>query len=284
MIDCHCHTRNSPDAPQDAGNTPFALCARAAELGLRALAVTEHCEVNAFYGIEHYNAEPNGYDVYNQNEYFERSMTENAAVKKSAEEKFPRLNFISGIELGQATSDFEIAGKIGSDPRLDFVIASLHRVRGKDDFAFIKYENYDIPALLREYYEEMAELCRWGNFDVLGHLTYTLRYIEGDKGIAVDMRAYDEIIAECMKILAANGKGIELNTSGLRQRYGKTFPTPDYLKLWKDLGGEVLSLGSDSHTPESLGKGLDIGLALAKEAGFRYLCYFKARKPNFIAI
>lgn len=277
MIDCHTHTCNSPDAE----NTVSELCEQAIALGLDVLAITEHCEVNRYYGIEYYNATPNGYDTYDFQLDFENSMKDNTFAQKKYHDK---LNIICGIELGQATHDFELAEKIISDERLDFVIGSMHQLPNHDDFAFIDYNEVDIPSLLMENYLEVLKLCKWGKFDVLGHLTYTLRYIVGNCGIDVDMKPYEEIIAECYRVLISKGKGIEINTSGLRQTYGKTFPDLNYIKLYKDLGGEILSIGSDSHTTYDLARGIPQGVELAKLAGFTEVCYFKKRKPYFISL
>jgi len=123
---------------------------------------------------------------------------------------------------------------------------------------------------LTTYYDEIYEICKWNKFDVLGHLTYTLRYMTGVQGHIVNMEQ--------------NGKGIEINTSGLRQQYGFTFPTLEYVKMFKECGGEVLSIGSDSHCAADLGKGIVEGTEIAKQSGFKYLTYFKNRKPNFIKI
>ena len=117
-----------------------------------------------------------------------------------------------------------------------------------------------------------------------GKMTYTLRYIEGDHGIHVDMKHYEEIIRESFKLLIQNGKGIEINTSGLRQKYGKTFPDLYWVKIYRELGGEIISLGSDSHCAADIGKGIAEGAEIARDAGFDYLCFFKERKPNFIKI
>ncbi len=103
-----------------------------------------------------------------------------------------------------------------------------------------------------------------GKFDVLGHLTYPLRYIQGEQGISVDMTPFDEVIREIFTILISSGKGIEINTSGYRQKYGMPFPNLPYVKLFKEMGGEILSLGSDAHKAEDLGKGLHDSAELAK--------------------
>ena len=96
------------------------------------------------------------------------------------------------------------------------------------------------------------------------------------------MKPYEEIIAECFKVLINKGKGIEINTSGLRQTYGRTFPDFNYIKLYKDLGGEILTIGSDSHSTYDLARGIPEGIELARFAGFVSTCYFKKRKPYFV--
>ena len=127
-------------------------------------------------------------------------------------------------------------------------------------------------------------MCKWRKFDILAHLTYPLRYINGIAKLNVDISQYNEIISESFRLLIQNGKGIEINTSGLRQPYGLTFPTLEYVKLFKELGGEIISIGSDAHCADDLGKGIIDGIKLAETGGFKYISYFKNRKPEFIKI
>ena len=81
LIDCHNHTHNSPDGENES---VLCRCARAAELGIGVLAVTDHCEVNRFFSLAHYGVEPNGYDTYDFGRDFELSMQENTAAKEHA--------------------------------------------------------------------------------------------------------------------------------------------------------------------------------------------------------
>ena len=277
LVDCHTHTTNSPDGD----NSVIEMCEKACSLGLSAYAITDHCETNRFYDINYYHTQQDENDDYNYSLSFEKSMQENTEAKELFKGK---LNLICGIELGQATHDLETAEKIISDKRLDFVIGSIHEVPTYPDFAFMDYSKYNIHDLIQSYFEEVYKLCIWGKFDILGHLTYFLRYIEGNNGIKVDVSPYEEMIREIFKILIKNGKGIEINSSGLRQKYGKSFPTLDYIKLFHDFGGEVLSVGSDAHCTNDLFKGIVETIELAKAADFKYICYFKERKPNFIRI
>lgn len=279
LIDCHTHTQFSVDSDANINE----MIERACQLGLAAYAITDHCECNCFYPREHYKDDMFS-DYFNYQRDFEGSVS---AVTRLKEQYGGRINLLCGTELGQATHDFDTAEKIVGDQRLDFVIGSMHQLPQTEDFAFIDYSKYTedgIYVLLERYFKEIYKLCQWGRFDVLGHLTYTLRYIKGNFGFDADISRFDEIIAESFRTLAYNGCGIEINTSGLRQNYGDTFPSLKYVKLFKDMGGEILSLGSDAHTVEDLGKGISDGAEIAKTAGFTKLCYFKQRKPVFIDI
>ena len=280
LIDCHSHTYFSPDSSAD----PEQMVERAIELGLEAYAITDHCECNRWFGIDYYNAEPNEHDTYDFGKDFERSLD---CITKLKERYSDSINLICGVELGQAPQDFEIADKAVEDDRLDFVIGSIHELSNHPDFCFINYNSMlrrNIYIMLEDYFKEILKLCKWGKFDVLGHLTYTLRYIKGDYGINVDHSIYDDLIAESFKVIIQNSKGIEVNTSGLRQKYGNSFPEYKYIKMYHDLGGEIISLGSDAHRVEDLGKGIEECKELVKKAGFKYLAYFKKHKPEFVRI
>ena len=277
-IDCHTHSGKSPDGTGTVGG----LCRRAISLGLEALAITEHVELNRWHSQGYYGTTPrNDEEEYSYYKRMEKAMKDNHAAKEAYGN---RLHIISGIELGQIPCDFGLADSVMQDNRLDFVIASLHELKNKPDFYFLDYSTENIPKLLEQYFSELLMLCQWGKFDVLGHMTYPLRYIEGEAGIPVDLSAYEEQIHECLKALVNNGCGLELNTSGLRQKYGKPFPTLEYIKLYREMGGESLSIGSDAHCAEDIGFGMKEALAIAKEAGFSYLCYYLEREPVYIPI
>ena len=278
-IDCHTHTRFSVDSDADI----IGMIEKAMSLGLSAYAVTDHCECNRWYSEEHYPDETT-YRYFDFGRDFENSVT---AVTKLKEKYDGKLNLICGVEMGQGNQVPEIAEKIVSDKRLDFVIGSMHQLPKTEDFAFIEYDKMtveEMEKLLEKYFMEVYNLSKWGKFDILGHLTYPLRYIEDKGNIKVDMSRYEEIIREIFKTIIYNGKGIEINTSGLRQKYGKPFPEYRFVKMYKELGGEILSVGSDAHTVADLGKGVADGAEIAKQAGFKYLCYFKERKPQFLNI
>ncbi len=277
-MDCHTHTDISPDS--DAPVREMLQSAR--NQGISVYAVTDHIELCRYYSQCFYGAYPrNEEDFFNYAERWERAMTQNQVMKHMINQD---MIFVSGIELGEPDADFPLAESLYKDVRLDFIIASLHELPDKLDFYFLDYAQENIDSLLETYFSELLKIAEWGYFDVLGHITYPLRYIEGDAGIPVDMGKYVDCIAEIFKAVIRNGKGIELNTSGYRQSYGKPFPDESLLKLYRDLGGEILSFGSDAHKPEDVGGGIVQGVQLAKMCGFSKGCYFLNHEPHFIEL
>ena len=273
LIDCHTHTAFSPDA----SSSLESMVKKAGELGLAAYAITDHCDVNFWDKCDDKSVVD--FDMYGSGDYALKSIQAVSSVKSG----YP--NLLCGIELGQPLLNIEKAELIANDPRLDFIIGSHHMNKNENDFYYLEYNKMDsrqLDKLLENYFLEMLEMVKWGKFDVLGHLTYPLRYIAGEYGLDVDLSKYDDIIIEIFKTLIDNGKGIEINTSGLRQKYGKAFPELAYVKMYRELGGEILSIGSDAHCTADLGKGIADGVEMGLQAGFKYLCYFKGRKPEFL--
>lgn len=275
----------SPDGKDD----PALLIDKAIRLGLKVLAVTDHCECNTWFRPEHYGIDVKTADeddilMYNCKEFHEKSLDKMAELKQKRYEGF---EFIHGAELGQPLQAPEIAKQLTGEPQLDFILGSLHNNKGMPDFYYLEYDkmsSLEIKDLLDDYFEQVLEMCRWGGFDILSHLTYPLRYICGKYKINVDLSEYRDICAEIFKTVIASGKGIEINTSGLFNDLNDTMPDKELVKLYKDLGGQIISLGSDAHCAANVGQGIDVGAQIAKNCGFKYAAYFKKRKVQFITL
>ena len=282
-MDCHTHSSFSPDGK----NSLEEMCEKAVNLGISVLSVTDHCDCNFWYPADHYFKDTDGVTdlmMYGSGNYSNKSIEK----QKSLQEKYRgKLSLLCGIELGQPLQNEEKAEEIAENSDLDFIIGSHHQNQGKDDFYYIDYNKMDrqeIYFLMEEYFCQVLDMCKWGKFDVLGHLTYPLRYICGDCGIEFDLSRYNDIIEEIFKTLIEKGKGIEINTSGLRQKIGKTLPGIEYVKMFREMGGEIITLGSDAHCTEDIGKGIPEGIEIAGQAGFKYVAYFQNRKPVFVKI
>ncbi len=265
LFDSHTHSDNSHD-----GHAPISLlCEAASEKGLAGLAITDHCEcddpklnmINRFAPLQ-----------------FE--------ILKAQAAFRDQIMVCCGIELGQPIYDVTRAEELLSKYKFDFVLGSLHNLPGRDDFCKWDFHECEeqIPALLQEYYECMLKLAQWNKFDSLSHMTYPLRYIQGIQQIPVDMKPYQELIREILKTVAQNGKAIEINTSTLRQGLGVTMPGIETVKLFKELGGEYVTIGSDAHYAKHIGADLEVGMDMLKDCGFEYFTVFRRREPKLLKI
>ena len=266
-IDLHTHTSSSFDGNYSAE----AMCEAAVKNGISTLAITDHFDVD-FY--ERHNLD-----------YRQKSSYEDIC---SAVEAFSdKISILRGIEIGQPTYDIRLTEKSLARYEYDFVIGSIHNLRCMPDFGDLDYPNLtqdEIYSLLDKYFEEELILAKWNGFDTLAHLTYPMRYIVQSGRFNTDLSRYDDITDEIFKVLISNGKALEINTSGLRQPIGKTMPTENYVRRFRELGGEHLTLGSDAHFTEHVGANIDDGYAIAENCGFKYVTYFKDRKSVNVKI
>lgn len=264
LLDMHTHTDNSYDGKH---STTF-LCEQADAIGLRAVAFTDHLEMD-FYREKH----------------FDRTAIQSFFEVSKARSAFRgRLIVCVGVELGQPLFNQTDSEALLARIPYDFVLGSVHNLRGMEDFWLLDYAQYDIHKLLCEYFEEIILLAGWGQFDSLAHLTYPLRYIVGEHGIAVDMHRYAPQIDTILELVAKQGKALEINTSGLRQKIRETSPAEPIVKRFRELGGRYVTVGSDAHYAKHLGMGVAQGMAIAQRCGFDCVTLYQKREPVEIPI
>jgi histidinol-phosphatase (PHP family) len=131
---------------------------------------------------------------------------------------------------------------------------------------------------------DLLELSKWGRFDSLAHLTYPLRYIVAREKIDVDISRFYGIIDGIFENLVKNSKALEINTSGLFMEMQDTLPNIDIVKRFKNAGGELITIGSDSHYANKIGQGISTGIQIAYDAGFRNVTVFEKHQPRLIPI
>jgi histidinol-phosphatase (PHP family) len=245
------------------------ICEAAISRGLSEICFTEHCDLVGWDGT------PCEFD---DKSYYEM-------LDRMREIYGDSLTILSGIELGQPTQNMDFARRYSSSSQLDFIIGALHNLEDTEDFYALEYPDVDFcRPLISRYFSEQCEMAEKADFDVLAHLGYPLRYIQGRAGLDFDFSGYTEEIVELFRTLVRKGKGIELNTSGLRRPYGKTMPTPDLVKLYRECGGEIITIGSDSHNASDIGAGVTEGIEILKAAGFTHFTVYRHREPQFIKI
>lgn len=264
LLDIHVHSVYSFDGREQVSD----IALRAGQLALSVLCLTDHCEMNSD-------------DLPAVEDKILRSVREMRSLREKHSED---VLLLSGIEMGQGTQNPEEAKRFLDAVPFDFVIGSLHNLAGEEDFYFLKYTPENAPQYLERYFDELSALVNWGEFDALGHMTYPLRYMSQQLPKMPDMRPYQEKIDSILHSLANQNKALEINTSGLRTAYENTFPGIEYLRRFKELGGKMVTIGSDAHTIADIGSGIRAGAQIAKKAGFDRLTYFVNRTPVFVSI
>ncbi len=252
--DCHLHTDNSFDSETPAESQVD----RAHELGIEYIAITDHCDIL---------------------EWCDANMARSNAQAAELNNKYDDLTVLRGIELGEPLQSPEQTAIALGLCEYDFVLCSLHNIRGEEDFYFLHPKEEQAYDLIARYFDELLQMVRWNEFDSLAHFTYPLRYITDRDGVQVDMSRFQPIVKEILATLAANGKALEINTSGLRSPGGFLLPTVEYIRLFRELGGKYITLGSDAHVPEHMAVGMREGIEAAKQAGFDCATIFVNRQP-----
>ena len=137
---------------------------------------------------------------------------------------------------------------------------------------------------LVDNFDEILEMLKWGNFDVLAHLTYPLRYFQSKSNLTIDLNKFKKQIDEILFMTAKTDKALEINTAALRQQLNKLSPEVDILKRYKELGGKFVSVGSDAHYAEHLAADIDRAYDAALKAGFNNIAFFQKRTPMLLKI
>jgi histidinol-phosphatase (PHP family) len=260
ITDMHTHTDNSFDGNHSAVH----MCESAINKGVKAIAFTDHCEVDAF--------EKGNYERSVRQAFFEVSKARSAFIGD--------LLILNGIELGQPHYDVATSEKIISSQQFDVIIGSVHNLRNREDPYYIKdFSNMDVNAFLREYFEEIRKMVMWGNFDILAHLTYPFRYLYSRNKISVDINEYKDQVDRILRAAAEKDIALEINTAGLRQPIKKLSPEAETVKRFKELGGKYITIGSDAHYAQDIASGFAEAAEAAKYAGFNHTVIFQRRQP-----
>ena len=264
--DFHMHSSHSGD-----GNTPMEeMIRQALNTGLTHLCFTEHQDFD-------YPASPDlppDYFLLDTDAYRQELISVQEQYKDQIQVGF-------GVELGlQPHLTAKLQQYVKSWP-FDFIIASSHVCNGQDPYYPAFYKGRPRQDAYREYFASILETIRtFQDFDVYGHLDYIVRY-GPDKDQNYTYEPYADILDEILRLLIQPGKGLEINTGGLRCGLRETNPCLSILKRYRRLGGEIITAGSDAHTPEDIGYAFRQAEELLKAAGFSHYTTFHNRRPLF---
>lgn len=261
LVDCHLHTEFSTDS-----ETPMrAQAERALELGIPAICVTDHMDMD-----------------YPQGEFWLDTDRYMEAVRRLQEEYRGRLEIGFGVELGLMEHLRARQEEYLKKYPFDFVIGSVHLIHGEDPYNGELFRKYGDEEVFREYFRLSHRLLADApSIQSWGHLDYVVRY--GQNPEVYSYRKYADEIDAVLKLLLEKGIALEVNTAGFRT-LGRTNPEPDVLRRYRELGGELITVGSDGHQPEYLGYRFRETEELLRSCGFSYYAVFRQRKPEFIKI
>ncbi|MGM9742037.1 MAG: histidinol-phosphatase HisJ family protein [Candidatus Cryptobacteroides sp.] len=272
MYDNHNHCQFS----FDGGRTSVEASARsAAEKGLEGICFTDHCD---FYvppmKAEHEECVPEVFEVEARDREIDR-------VNGILSEEFPGFRIFKGIEIGLQKSEREKISAHLAEFSFDEVIASVHYLDGTDPFWGGYYEGKDWKTAYGHYLETLYEEMVWlgDRFDIMGHYDYVARYAPYPQ-CSILLKDFPDVMDEILRYLAENGKALEINTKTY-QSYSGRVPEPDrdILRRFRELGGEMLSFGSDSHDAGHVGFNFGRMSGFVKSCGYRYAVHFEKRKP-----
>ena len=266
LVDYHTHTRCSFDSKAELSDQ----VKRAGVVGLKELCTTDHCDLVDEQGKRAYDV--NWAAILEQYERVASSLDGGLKLRL-------------GLELGMPQVDPACARKILAGAPLDFVLGSVHNLSldaGGNDLSRMQYPSVqDCYAALDNYFQSLLELARLPDcYDVLAHVTYPIRYMKGAVTAAQAIRRHRDILREIFTIAIQAGRGIEANTCR-----GRTIEEwREVLELYRDCGGEILTIGSDAHRAENVGKGIVEVQKLARAVGFRYQAIYHRRTPQFVRL
>ncbi len=216
---------------------------------------------------------------------FEVDLPEYANGFMAYKEKYKKdIELLFGIEVGLQPHIYdEILENLRPYP-FDFIIGSSHVVNKLDPYLGVYYEDKTKQEAYAGYLEDILyHVNHYQYYNVYGHLDYIIRY-----GHYEDKKMYyhdhHDLIDMILRKIIETGHGIELNTSGYRQKFKEPHPNTDILKRYAELGGEIITIGSDAHIPEHLGYHFNEAYTVLKHLGFNYFTIFKEMNPTFIKI
>jgi histidinol-phosphatase (PHP family) len=268
MIDLHVHSTVS----HDAKSTIDEHCAAALEKGLVEIGFSEHldlCPTDKHCGLHDYA----------------RYKSE----IESARKKFPGLKIRMGVEVSFLPADLAAVAAFLSGKDYDYALAAIHLVA---DGKFTVSEREPCLAYFatktpeecyREYFGIALAAVRSGLFDGLAHLDIINRY-----GLEVEpeweWRSYYAVLREIFEGVIKRNIALEINTSGYRQQPCRPYPDKDVIKLYRELGGNMITVGSDAHNTDNLGSGVPQAIKLAQSLGFKQLTSFERRVPQCLEL
>lgn len=265
LADMHMHTEFSLDSCAKIEH----MADRAISLGINMITITDHIDWDF--------PEPNTVFDFNLNDY-------QKYIEKAQRKYRGRLDIRMGVELGLQPHLANRYEEMLRQYPFDFVIGSVHLVHNRDPYYPEAFAGMTDEEAYRAYFENTLENVKaFHGFDALGHLDYIVRYGR-ERAKRYRCSDYIDVIDEILKGLIEHGVALEVNSAGLRKNLGFPNPHTDIIRRYKELHGEMITVGADGHKSIHIGYGFKTVEAILLDCGFTYYTRFKDRKPEFVKI
>ena len=261
MYDYHMHTAFSADC-----KAPAEEMVRAAiKKGLNEICFTDHVD----------------YDYPDPDFIFEFDQQEYRNTIAFLQDRYGHeLSIKRGVEIGVQPHVLAKCGNLVEEEQFDFVLCSLHTVEKQGLHSGAIFKGRTTEEAFEAYYKDLRTcLQTFDHYNVLGHVDLIKRYAD-----LYPSNHFHDALKDILTLVISRGKGIEINTSGVRYGLPTAMPSPDILKLYKECGGEIVTIGSDAHRPSDIGYDICESMKLAEDIGFRFITTFTHGKPQFHSI
>lgn len=261
MFDYHVHSNYSADC-----NTPMERSIeRAIEVGLKEICFTEHIDYEYPDPTIEFDLDLRSYDK---------------KIRRMQTKYQDLIRIKKGVEIGVQPYLLNRYERLMDKETFDFVICSMHTANKKDLHSGGFFQNMTTVEAYETYYKELLYCVKnYQQYSILGHMDLVKRYQAEPTG-----HDFSDLISEIFNEIIPAGKGIELNTSGVRYSLNNGMPSTDILKLYFDMGGEIITLGSDSHSEQTIAFQFKESLELLAQIGFKYIATFENQFPTFHTI
>ena len=258
MFDCHLHSRVSFDGRE----TALDIAKTALSRGIREICFTDHIDYQPDLEVQTMVFDPDAY----HREYDGLEVS--------------GLVINRGIEFGMDSDNAPLLRDHLNHHSYDFVLGSVHFVDNLDVYFSPYWEGKTLWEAERRYLEEtLACVSAHDDFDVLAHLSFLSKAPANASHLPLYYRDHREILDEILRTLVHKGKGLEMNTSGV-DTCGGFLPTADFFRQFHELGGEIVTVGSDAHRCNRVGQYIFDACEILGGI-FGYVCTFRNREPVF---
>lgn len=256
MFDLHVHTHYSADC-----TVPMAAsCEAAIAAGITEIAFTDH--------VEHEPSDAS-FGYYRFGEY-------RRELERVRERYGDQLTVLAGAEVDFNTGIAESVEAFLSAHEFDFVIGSVHYAEGGQLIFPEYFIHRSLDDVFLPYFEQVHAAVETGWFDTIGHLDLPKRYAPQTREL-YDPTRYRTSLGPVFRALIDRRVSFEINTSGLRQPPRASMPGPRIVQWYVEAGGELITIGSDSHVPETIGAGMSTTLDMLELCGIRAVSTFRQR-------